>query len=214
MKFFIDTADVEEIRAAHDMGLVDGVTTNPSLVAKSGRDFKEVITEITTIVDGPISAEVIALDAPGMLKEARELAKIHSNIVVKVPMTGDGLKATRQLAEENIRVNMTLVFSPLQALLAAKAGAAYISPFVGRLDDVGHDGMEGIDQIKTILDNYGYPSEIIVASVRSPLHVLNAALIGADICTIPFGVLKQLAKHPLTDVGIEKFLADWKKGLK
>ncbi|MEZ4600878.1 MAG: fructose-6-phosphate aldolase [Syntrophotaleaceae bacterium] len=214
MKFFIDTADVEEIRAAHEMGLVDGVTTNPSLVAKSGRDFKEVITEITTIVDGPISAEVIALDAPGMLKEARELAKIHSNIVVKVPMTGDGLKATRQLAEENIGVNMTLVFSPLQALLAAKAGAAYISPFVGRLDDVGHDGMEGVEQIKTILDNYGYPSEIIVASVRSPLHVLNAALVGADICTIPFSVLKQLVKHPLTDVGIEKFLADWKKGLK
>jgi transaldolase len=214
MKFFIDTADVEEIRAAHEMGLVDGVTTNPSLVAKSGRDFREVITEITTIVDGPISAEVIALDAPGMLKEARELAKIHANIVVKVPMTGEGLKATRQLAEENIRVNMTLVFSPLQALLAAKAGAAYLSPFVGRLDDVGHDGMAGVEQIKTILDNYGFTSEIIVASVRNPLHVLNAALLGADICTIPFAVIKQLVKHPLTDVGIEKFLADWKKGLK
>jgi transaldolase len=214
MKFFIDTADVEEIRAAHEMGLVDGVTTNPSLVAKSGRDFKLVITEITTIVDGPISAEVIALDAPGMLKEAREVAKIHANIVVKVPMTGEGLKATRQLAKENIRVNMTLVFSPLQALLAAKAGAAYISPFVGRLDDVGHDGMASVEQIKTILDNYGYTSEIIVASVRNPLHVLNAALLGADICTIPFAVIKQLVKHPLTDVGIEKFLADWKKGLK
>jgi transaldolase len=214
MKFFIDTADVEEIRAAHEMGLVDGVTTNPSLVAKSGRDFKLVITEITTIVDGPISAEVIALDAPGMLKEAREVAKIHANIVVKVPMTGEGLKATRQLAKENIRVNMTLVFSPLQALLAAKAGAAYISPFVGRLDDVGHDGMASVEQIKTILDNYGYTSEIIVASVRNPLHVLKAALLGADICTIPFAVIKQLVKHPLTDVGIEKFLADWKKGLK
>jgi transaldolase len=214
MKFFIDTADVEEIRAAHEMGLVDGVTTNPSLVAKSGRDFKEVITEITTIVDGPISAEVIALDAPGMLKEAREVAKIHANIVVKVPMTGEGLKATRQLAKENIRVNMTLVFSPLQALLAAKAGAAYISPFVGRLDDVGHEGMASVEQIKTILDNYGYTSEIIVASVRNPLHVLKAALLGADICTIPFAVIKQLVKHPLTDVGIEKFLADWKKGLK
>ncbi len=211
MKFFIDTAIVEEIRAAHDMGLVDGVTTNPSLVAKSGRDFKEVITEITTIVDGPISAEVIALDSAGMLEEARALAKIHPNIVVKVPMTAEGLKATRILAAEDIRVNMTLVFSPLQALLAAKAGASYISPFVGRLDDVGHDGMEGVEQIRTILDNYGFTAEIIVASVRHPLHVLNAALMGADICTIPYGVLQQLVKHPLTDVGIERFLADWKK---
>ena len=214
MKFFIDTADVEEIRAAHDMGLVDGVTTNPSLVAKSGRDFKEVITEITTIVDGPISAEVIALDLDGMLREARELAKIHPNIVVKVPMTAEGLKATRVLTAEKIPVNVTLVFSPLQALLAAKAGAAYISPFVGRLDDVGHDGMDGIEQIRTILDNYGYAAEIIVASVRSPLHVLNAGLIGADICTIPYGVMQQLIKHPLTDLGIEKFLSDWRKGQK
>jgi transaldolase len=214
MKFFIDTADVEEIRAAHDMGLVDGVTTNPSLVAKSGRDFKEVITEITTIVDGPISAEVIALDLDGMLREARELAKIHPNIVVKVPMTAEGLKATRVLTAENIPVNVTLVFSPLQALLAAKAGAAYISPFVGRLDDVGHDGMAGIEQIRTILDNYGYAAEIIVASVRSPLHVLNAGLIGADICTIPYGVMQHLIKHPLTDLGIEKFLSDWRKGQK
>jgi transaldolase len=211
MKFFIDTAIVEDIRAAHDMGLVDGVTTNPSLVAKSGRDFKEVITEITSIVDGPISAEVIALDSAGMVEEARALVKIHSNIVVKVPMTAEGLKATRILAAEGVRVNMTLVFSPLQALLASKAGAAYISPFVGRLDDVGHDGMEGVDQIRTILDNYGFSSEIIVASVRNPLHVLKAALMGADICTIPFGVLMQLVKHPLTDVGIERFLADWKK---
>jgi transaldolase len=209
MKFFIDTAIVEEIRAAHDMGLVDGVTTNPSLVAKSGRDFKEVITEITTIVDGPISAEVIALDSAGMVDEARALAKIHPNIVVKVPMTAEGLKATRILAAEGIRVNMTLVFSPLQALLAAKAGAAYISPFVGRLDDVGHDGMDKVEQIRVILDNYGFSSEIIVASVRNPPHVLKAALMGADICTIPFGVLMQLVKHPLTDVGIEKFLADW-----
>lgn len=211
MKFFIDTADVDEIRTAHDMGLVDGVTTNPSLVAKSGRDFKEVITEITTIVDGPISAEVVALDAPGMVEEARELVKIHPNIVVKVPMTAEGLKATRILAGEGVSINMTLVFSPLQALLAAKAGAAYISPFVGRLDDVGHDGMESIDQIRTILDNYGFAAEIIVASVRSPLHVLRASLIGADICTIPFGVMQQLVKHPLTDVGIERFLADWEK---
>ena len=211
MKFFIDTADVTEIRAAHELGLVDGVTTNPSLIAKSGRDFREVITEIVAIVDGPISAEVIALDAPGMLAEGRELAKIHPNIVIKVPMTGEGLKATRTFTAEGIRTNVTLVFSPLQALLAAKAGASYVSPFVGRLDDVGHDGMDGVDQIKTIFDNYGYETEVIVASVRSPLHVLGAALIGADICTIPYGVITQLAKHPLTDAGIEKFLADWQK---
>jgi len=211
MKFFIDTAEIAEIRAAHDLGLVDGVTTNPSLIAKSGRVFTEVITEITAIVDGPISAEVIALDAPGMLVEGRELAKIHPNIVIKVPMTAEGLKATRIFSAEGIRTNVTLVFSPLQALLAAKAGASYVSPFVGRLDDVGHDGMEGVEQIKTIFDNYGYATEIIVASVRNPLHVLNAALVGADICTIPYAVITQLAKHPLTDVGIEKFLADWQK---
>lgn len=214
MKFFIDTADVAEIQAAHALGLVDGVTTNPSLVAKSGRVFREVITEITRLIDGPISAEVLALEAPGMLAEGRELAKIHDNIVIKVPMTGEGLKATKIFAEEGIRTNVTLVFSPLQALLAAKAGATYVSPFIGRLDDVGHDGMEGVEQIRTIFDNYGYATEIIVASVRSPLHVLNAALVGADICTIPYGVLTQLAKHPLTDLGIEKFLADWNKGKK
>lgn len=214
MKFFIDTADVAEIRAAHDLGLVDGVTTNPSLIAKSGRNFREVITEIASIVDGPISAEVIALDAAGMLTEGRELAKIHDNIVIKVPMTGEGLKATKVFAAEGIHTNVTLAFSPLQALLAAKAGATYVSPFVGRLDDIGHDGMEGIEQIRTIFDNYGYATEIIVASVRSPLHVLNAALLGADICTIPYSVLGQLAKHPLTDVGIEKFLADWNKAKK
>ena len=211
MKFFIDTAEVAEISAAADLGLVDGVTTNPSLIAKSGRDFREVLTEICAIVDGPISAEVIALDAEGMLAEGRDLAKIHNNIVIKVPMTEAGLKATRVFSEEGIKTNVTLAFSPLQALLAAKAGASYVSPFVGRLDDVGHDGMEGVDQIRTIFDNYGYATEIIVASVRSPLHVLNAALIGADIATIPFSVMQQLAKHPLTDVGIEKFLADWEK---
>jgi len=211
MKFFIDTAEVSEIRAAHELGLVDGVTTNPSLIAKSGRDFKEVITEITDIVDGPISAEVIALDAAGMLAEGRELAKIHENIVVKVPMTTEGLKATKQFSADGIRTNVTLIFSPLQALLAAKAGASYVSPFVGRLDDAGHEGMEGVEQIRTIYDNYGYTAEIIVASIRSPLHVLNSGLIGADICTIPFSVMTQLAKHPLTDVGIEKFLADWEK---
>lgn len=214
MKFFIDTADVAEIRAAHDLGLVDGVTTNPSLIAKSGRNFREVITEIAGLVDGPISAEVIALDAAGMLAEGRELAKIHDNIVIKVPMTAEGLKATKVFAAEGIHTNVTLAFSPLQALLAAKAGATYVSPFVGRLDDIGHDGMEGVEQIRTIFDNYGYATEIIVASVRSPLHVLNAALVGADICTIPFSVLGQLAKHPLTDVGIEKFLADWNKAKK
>ncbi len=211
MKFFIDTAEVNEIRAAHDLGLVDGVTTNPSLIAKSGRDFKEVITEITNIVDGPISAEVIALDAEGMLKEGRELAKINDNIVIKVPMTTEGLKATNQFTREGIKTNVTLIFSPLQALLAAKAGATYVSPFVGRLDDICHDGMDGVEQIRTIYDNYGYTSEIIVASIRSPMHVLNAGLIGADICTIPYSVMVQLAKHPLTDVGIEKFLADWQK---
>ncbi len=211
MKFFIDTADVAEIRAAHELGLVDGVTTNPSLIAKSGRNFKEVICEITEIVDGPISAEVIALDASGMLAEGRELAKIHNNIVIKVPMTSDGLKATKQFTHEGINTNVTLIFSPLQALLAAKAGATYVSPFVGRLDDVGHEGLEVVEQIRTIYDNYGYDTEIIVASVRSPMHVLNAGLIGADICTIPYNVMTQLAKHPLTDIGIEKFLADWEK---
>jgi len=211
MKFFIDTAEVAEIRAANDLGLVDGVTTNPSLIAKSGRDFKEVITEITGIIDGPISAEVIALDAAGMVKEGRELAAIHKNIVVKVPMTEEGLKATRIFSNEGIRTNVTLIFSSVQALLAAKAGAAYVSPFVGRLDDIGHDGMDGVEQIRTLFDNYGYETEIIVASIRNPLHVLNAGLIGADICTIPYSVMQQLTRHPLTDAGIEKFLADWKK---
>lgn len=209
MEFFIDTAEVDEIRQANALGLVDGVTTNPTLIAKSGRDFKEVITEITNIVDGPISAEVIALDSEGMVSEGRELAKIHPNIVIKVPMTEEGLKATRVFSAEGIKTNVTLIFSPLQALLAAKAGATYVSPFVGRLDDVGHDGLEGVDQIRTIFDNYGYTTKIIVASVRGPLHILNSALVAADICTIPFSVMKQLAKHPLTDAGIAKFMADW-----
>ncbi len=215
MKFFIDTADVKEIRTAHDLGLVDGVTTNPSLIAKSGRDFREVITEITSIVDGPISAEVIALDAEGMVREGQELAKINpKNIVIKVPMTAEGLKATHIFAAEGIKTNVTLVFSPLQALLAAKAGATYVSPFVGRLDDVGHNGMEGLEQIHTIFHNYGYDTENNVSAVRSPLHVLNAAWVDAEICTIPFSVMLQLSKHPLTDAGIEKFLADWKKSHK
>jgi len=211
MKFFIDTAEVKEIRAAAALGLVDGVTTNPSLIAKSGRNFREVLTEITNIVDGPISAEVIALDSEGMLSEGRDLARIHDNIVIKVPLTEEGLKATRVFSREGIKTNVTLAFSPLQALLAAKAGATFVSPFVGRLDDIGHEGLEGVEQIRTIFDNYGYATEIIVASVRSPMHVLNAALIGADIATIPFSVMQQLAKHPLTDIGIEKFLADWEK---
>ena len=211
MKFFIDTAEIAEIHAACELGLVDGVTTNPSLIAKSGRVFTEVLAEIAALVDGPISAEVIALDAPGMIAEGRELVKISKNIVIKVPMTSEGLKATQVFSKEGIKTNVTLIFSALQALLAAKAGATYVSPFVGRLDDIGHDGMDGVDQIKTIFSNYGYDTEIIVASVRSPMHVHNAALIGADICTIPFSVMTQLAKHPLTDIGIEKFLADWQK---
>ncbi len=212
MKFFIDTADINEIRAASELGLVDGVTTNPSLVARTGRDFHTVLREIALLVDGPISAEVVATEAAGMVVEARILHAIDpQRIVIKLPLTADGLKATRILAAEGIRTNVTLVFSPLQALLAAKAGATYVSPFVGRLDDIGHVGMDSVGQIKTIFDNYGYATEIIVASVRSPLHVLEAGLTGADICTIPYAVMLQLIKHPLTDLGIEKFLADWAK---
>ena len=209
MKFFIDTADVKEIREAHALGLVDGVTTNPSLIAKSGRKFKDVIKEIVSIVDGPISAEVISLDAPGMIKEGKELAKIHKNIVVKLPMTPEGLKACKALADKGIKTNVTLIFTSMQALLAAKAGASYVSPFVGRLDDISQDGMGIIEEIRTIFDNYGYMAEIIVASVRNPIHVLNSALIGADVATIPYSVMIQLAKHPLTDAGIKKFLEDW-----
>ena len=209
MKFFIDTADVNEIREAHALGLVDGVTTNPSLIAKSGRKFKDVIKEIVSIVNGPISAEVISLDAPGMIKEGKELAKIHKNIVVKLPMTPEGLKATYALTALKIKTNVTLIFTSMQALLAAKAGATYVSPFVGRLDDISQDGMGIIEEIRTIFDNYGYTSEIIVASVRNPIHVLNSALIGADVATIPYSVMIQLSKHPLTDAGIKKFLEDW-----
>ncbi len=212
MKFFIDTADVKEIAAAAELGLVDGVTTNPSLVAKSGRDFHEVLKEIISLVDGPISAEVVATDAPGMIREAEELAKLNpEKVVIKLPLTEEGLKATKALTQKGLKTNVTLIFSPLQALLAAKAGATYVSPFVGRLDDIGHEGMDIVDQIRTIFDNYGYDTEIIVASVRSPQHVLQAGMIGADICTIPYSVMLQLAKHPLTDIGLEKFLADWQK---
>jgi transaldolase len=211
MKFFIDTANVNEIREAASLGVVDGVTTNPSLIAREGRDFKQVIAEICSIVDGPISAEAVSLKAEEMVAEGVELAKIHKNIVVKLPMTKDGLKATKVLAGQGIKVNMTLVFSPSQALLAAKVGAAYVSPFVGRLDDISHYGMDLVRQIIAIFDNYGYDTEVIVASVRNPLHVVDAALAGAHIATIPFSVIDQLVKHPLTDIGIEKFLADWKK---
>lgn len=211
MKFFIDTANIAEIKEAVSLGLIDGVTTNPSLVSKENREFKELIKEICAIVDGPISAEVISLEANGMTKEARELSSIHENIVVKIPMTPEGLKAVKTLSQENIKTNVTLIFSPSQALLAAKAGAAYVSPFVGRLDDVSYAGMELIGQIRTIFDNYGYTTEIIVASVRNPLHVVDAAMIGADVATIPFKVLLQLAHHPLTDIGIRKFMEDWQK---
>jgi len=211
MKFFIDTANVDEIREGVALGMVDGVTTNPSLIAKEKRPFEEIIKEITEIVDGPISAEVISLEANGMVAEGRKLAAIHKNIVVKVPMTAEGLKATRIFAAEGIKTNVTLVFSATQALLAAKAGATYASPFVGRLDDISQTGMDLISDIMTIYDNYGYSTEVIVASVRNPTHVLDAAMIGADIATIPLKVILQLAKHPLTDRGIESFLADWEK---
>jgi transaldolase len=211
MKFFIDTANINEIKEAHAMGMVDGVTTNPSLIAKEGGDFTEIITEICKIVNGPISAEVISLDTDGMVSEARDLAKIHENIVVKIPMTIDGLKAVRMLTAEGIKTNVTLIFSSLQALMAAKAGATYVSPFVGRLDDLSQEGMLLVEQLVEIYSNYAFDTEIIVASVRNPLHVLEAALVGADIATIPFNVLSKLAAHPLTDKGIQAFLDDWKK---
>jgi len=211
MKFFIDTANIDEIREAHSMGMVDGVTTNPSLIAKEGRDFEDIIKEICQIVDGPISAEVISTDTEGMIKEARHLAKIHDNIVVKIPMIVDGLKATHRLAEEGIKTNVTLAFSPLQALMAAKAGATYISPFIGRLDDLSQEGLLLVEQIVEIYSNYAFDTEIIVASIRNPLHVLESALMGADIATIPFSVLGKLAAHPMTDKGLKAFLDDWEK---
>ncbi len=215
MKFFIDTANLEEIREAHELGLVDGVTTNPSLCAKAGiktdKQFEDLIRQICELVQGPVSAEVTATDEAGMLAQARRLAKIHEWVAVKIPMTADGLKATRILAEEGTKVNVTLIFQPVQALLAAKAGAAYVSPFIGRLDDISQRGMEIVEQIITIFENYGFDTEIIVASVRHPLHVLESALAGADIATVPFGVIMQLIKHPLTDVGLKKFLEDWER---
>jgi transaldolase len=214
MKFFIDTANIDEIKEANDMGMVDGVTTNPSLIAKEGRDFEKLVKEICEIVDGPVSAEVISLDTKGMVREAQHLAALHDNIVVKIPMTVDGIKATRQLSEQGIKTNVTLVFSPLQALMAAKAGATYASPFIGRLDDLSNEGMFLVDQIVEIYGNYAFDTEIIVASIRNPIHVLDAALIGADIATIPFNVLAKFASHPLTDKGIKTFLEDWNRAKK
>ncbi len=214
MKFFIDTANIKEIKEAHSMGMVDGVTTNPSLIAKEKGEFKDIIKQICEITDGPVSAEVIGLDTKTMVKEAQNLAKIASNIVVKIPMTIDGIKAVKILSQERIKTNVTLIFSPLQALMAAKSGASYVSPFVGRLDDLSQDGMTLAEQIIDIYDNYNFDTEIIVASIRNPIHVLESALMGADIATIPFKVLSKLAAHPLTDKGIDAFLADWKKAKK
>ena len=209
MKFFLDTANVKEIQEAASWGLLDGVTTNPSLVAKEGRSFKEMLVEICNIVDGPISAEVVSLEADAMVKEGKELTKIHKNIVVKVPLIAEGLKATKRLAAEGIKVNVTLCFSPTQALLAAKAGAWCVSPFIGRLDDISSNGMELIRQILTIYRNYDYKTQVLVASVRHPQHVVEAALAGGHICTMPFSIFQQMVKHPLTDSGLKKFLADW-----
>ena len=214
MKIFIDTANLAEIKEAASMGLLDGVTTNPSLVAKEGMEFRTLLKEICKVVDGDISAEVVAIDADGMLKEGRELAKIDSKIVVKVPLTKDGLKAVRIFTAEGIRTNVTLCFSPTQALLAAKAGAYIISPFVGRLDDISSDGMGLIQQILTIYENYDFDTQVLVASIRHPMHVVESAMMGAHIGTMPFNVITQLIKHPLTDLGLERFLADWKKSQK
>jgi transaldolase len=214
MKFFIDTANIEEIKKAYALGMVDGVTTNPSLIAREDRPFEELLQEICELVAGPVNGEVVSLDAEGMVAEGRKLAAFHPNIVVKIPMTTEGLKAVKILSSENIRTNVTLIFSSTQALMAAKAGASYVSPFVGRLDDIAQVGMELVSDIMHIYGNYGYETEVIVASIRNPIHVVEAALMGADIATIPFKVIDQLAKHPLTDIGMEKFLADWEKRTK
>ena len=211
MKFFIDTASIKEIKEAAALGILDGVTTNPSLVAKEGKDFRKLLDEILEIVDGPVSAEVISTDYKGIIEEAHELSKIHKNIVVKVPLIKEGLKAVKTLSEEGINTNVTLCFSPAQALLAAKAGASYISPFVGRLDDISHNGMDLISQIVQIYRNYDYKTEVLVASIRHPLHLIEAGLIGADVATMPFAVINKLFNHPLTDIGLENFLNDWKK---
>lgn len=209
MKFFIDTANIDEIVEVNSWGILDGVTTNPSLIAKEGRNFEEVVKEITEIVDGPISAEVISLDSEGMIEEARELAKIHKNIIIKIPMTKEGLKAVSQLDKEGIKTNVTLIFSANQALMAAKAGASYVSPFIGRLDDISTDGMKLIEDVVDIFNTFCIETEIIAASIRHPMHVIECALSGADIATIPYKIFNQMFKHPLTDSGIEQFLKDW-----
>ncbi|HIQ36482.1 MAG TPA: fructose-6-phosphate aldolase [Desulfocapsa sulfexigens] len=211
MKFFIDTANLEQIKKGVEMGMVDGVTTNPSLIAREDKPFEQILKEIVEVVDGPISAEVVSLEAEGMVEEAKVLAAMSDNIVIKIPMIMEGIKAVKRLTEMGIKTNVTLVFSAAQALLAAKAGATYVSPFVGRLDDIGTNGMDLISEIMSILHNYGFQTEVIVASIRSPQHVMESAAIGADIATIPLKVIEQLAKHPLTDIGIEQFLADWEK---
>ncbi len=211
MLIFLDTANVAEIRELASLGIVDGITTNPSLVAKEGRPFREIVQEILQIVDGPINLEVVSTEATGMLSEGRELAKIHRNVVVKIPLIAEGLKAVKQLTAEGIKTNVTLCFSPTQALLAAKAGATYISPFVGRLDDISHEGMDLVRTIVAIYQNYQFPTKVLAASLRTPLHVLDAALAGAHVGTLPPAVLRQLLKHPLTDSGLQAFLADWKK---
>ncbi|NTU43346.1 MAG: fructose-6-phosphate aldolase [Nitrospirales bacterium] len=211
MKFFIDTANIEQIRKAWDLGVIDGVTTNPSLIARENREPIALLKEICGIVDGPISAEAVSLVADEMVREGEELAKIHDNIVVKIPMTTDGLMAVKRLSRQGIRTNVTLIFSAAQALLAAKAGASYVSPFVGRLDDICHNGMDIVSDIQEIILNYDFATSVIVASIRNPLHVIEAAKMGADIATIPYDVISQLAKHPLTDIGIERFLKDWEK---
>ncbi len=209
MKLFIDTANVDEIRKANDLGVICGVTTNPSLIAKEGRDFKEVVQEITTIVDGPISAEVVSMESSGMVEEALELIKIHPNIVIKIPMCEEGLKATKVLSAKGIKTNVTLIFSAAQALLAARAGATYVSPFVGRLDDIGQEGVNLISEIREIFAVHDIPTQIIAASIRNPIHVTSCAAAGADIATVPYKIIMQMIKHPLTDSGIEKFLKDW-----
>jgi transaldolase len=216
MKFFLDTANIDEIRHAAEYGLIDGVTTNPSLVSKEARPFKDIILEITKIVDGPISAEVVSTDAAGMLKEAYELAKLHENIVVKIPMIKEGMKALKQLSKDGIKTNVTLVFNSNQALIAAKLGATYVSPFVGRFDDISEVGMDLVADLVQIFENYAFATEILVASCRNPLHIRDSALLGADVVTMPFKVLEQLMNHPLTDIGLERFLKDWEKvkGLK
>ncbi len=211
MKIFVDTADINEIREAQKLGVVDGVTTNPTLISKTGRSFDEVVKGICREVSGPVSLEAISLDSEGLVAEAKKLSKISKNVVVKIPMISEGLKAVKILSKENIKTNVTLVFSPLQALLAAKAGASYVSPFVGRLDDIGHVGIDVVNQTLEIYGNYGFETEVIVASIRSPIHVNDAALMGAHVATIPFKVIQQLSKHPLTDIGIDKFLKDWEK---